>query len=148
VPRPKCLRWIGQSPGSGYFKPRGIPVTRLEEIVMTLDELEALRLTDLDGLYQEEAAKRMHVSRPTFGRIVDSAHSKVADALVNGKALRIEGGRVDMSAERSFACSGCRHSWRIRHGVSHPAQCPACSSRDVHWHAPEKNDEQDKGVAP
>ncbi len=115
---------------------------------MTLDELEALRLTDLDGLYQQEAAKRLHVSRPTFGRIVDSAHSKVADALVNGKALRIEGGRVDMSAERSFACSGCRHSWRIRHGVSHPAQCPACSSRDVHWHTPTMNDEQDKGVVP
>lgn len=61
---------------------------------MTLDELEALRLADLDGLYQETAAARMGVSRQTFGNIIERAHRKVADALVNAKALRIEGGHV------------------------------------------------------
>jgi len=67
---------------------------------MTLDEFEAIRLADLDDLYQEQAAAKMNISRATFSRIVDSAHRKVAEALVNGKALRIEGGAVEMSAGR------------------------------------------------
>lgn len=66
----------------------------LDEITMTLDEFEALRLADLNGLYQEQAAAQMAISRPTFSRIVDAARRKVADALVHGKALRIEGGPV------------------------------------------------------
>jgi uncharacterized protein len=67
---------------------------------MTLDEFEALRLADLDGLYQEQAAGKMKISRTTFSRIVDAAHRKVADALVHGKALRIEGGPIHMGARR------------------------------------------------
>jgi len=67
---------------------------------MSLDEFEALRLADLEGLYQEQAALRMNVSRPTFGRIIDSAHRKVAEVLVHGKALRIEGGPVHLSGRR------------------------------------------------
>lgn len=67
---------------------------------MTLDEFEAIRLADLDGLYQEQAAEQMGVSRATFSRIVDSAHAKVADALVHGKALRIEGGPVNLGTQR------------------------------------------------
>jgi uncharacterized protein len=66
----------------------------LEEVVMTLDEFEAIRLADLDGLYQEQAAECMNVSRATVSRIVESAHRKMADVLVHGKALRIEGGPV------------------------------------------------------
>jgi predicted DNA-binding protein (UPF0251 family) len=75
----------------------------LEEVVMTLDEFEALRLADLNGLYQEQAAAQMAVSRPTFSRIVDAARRKVADALVHGKALRIEGGPVRTEARRCCA---------------------------------------------
>ncbi len=67
---------------------------------MTLDEFEAMRLGDLEGLYQEAAAEQMKVSRPTFSRIIDSAHRKVADALVHGKALRIEGGPVKLERPR------------------------------------------------
>ena len=67
---------------------------------MALDEFEAMRLADLDGLYQEQAAGQMNVSRPTFSRIIDSAHRKMADALVHGKALRIEGGPVQMGRRR------------------------------------------------
>ena len=78
------------------FKPQGIPLRDLEEVILTLDEFEALRLADLDGQYQEDAAAQMKVSRPTFSRIVDAAHRKVADALVHGKALRIEGGPVEL----------------------------------------------------
>jgi predicted DNA-binding protein (UPF0251 family) len=72
----------------------------LEEVVMALDEFEAMRLADLDGLYQEQAAEQMRVSRTTFSRIIDSAHRKVADALVHGKALRIEGGPVRVEGRR------------------------------------------------
>jgi len=66
----------------------------LEEVILALDELEAVRLADLEGLYQEDAARKMNVSRQTFGNIVNSAHKKIADVLLNAKALKIEGGAV------------------------------------------------------
>ena len=100
MPRPCCLRHVDVNPCSVYFKPAGIPVRMLEEVVLTLDELEALRLADLNGLYQEQAAARMKVSRPTFARIIEKARQKVADALIHGKALRLEGGAVKMKGER------------------------------------------------
>jgi len=93
--RPCRCRRIRCRPDSNYFKPRGIPMDALEEINLTLDELESVRLADLEGLYQEDAAKKMNISRQTFGNIVDSAHKKIADALLNGKALKIEGGVVE-----------------------------------------------------
>jgi len=96
MPRPCCRRIVSGRPITTIFKPVGIPVRDLEEVVMTLDEFEAIRLADLDGLYQERAADQMGVSRPTFSRIADSARRKVADALVHGKALRIGGGPVRM----------------------------------------------------
>jgi uncharacterized protein len=74
-----------------YFKPRGIPLIHLEESSLEMDELEAIRLADYEGLYHTEAAERMGISRATFGRIIESAHRKVAIALIEGKALRIEG---------------------------------------------------------
>ena len=96
MPRPFSCRRVAGSPAAAVFKPVGIPMRELEEIVMTLDEFEALRLASLDGLYQEEAAARMNISRPTFSRIIEAAHRKIADALVHGKALRIEGGPVQL----------------------------------------------------
>ena len=81
-------------PGATYFKPAGVPMRDLEEVVVALDELEALRLADLEALYQEQAAARMNISRPTFARVVEAARRKVADALIHGKALRLEGGPV------------------------------------------------------
>jgi predicted DNA-binding protein (UPF0251 family) len=96
MPRPVCRRRVGFIPGVRYFKPSGIPMRMLDEIILNIDELEAIRLADYEGLYQEQAAEKMHISRPTFGRIIDSAHRKVAEALINGKALRIEGGNVEV----------------------------------------------------
>lgn len=96
--RPRNCRRVGCLPGSQYFKPRGIPLSGLEEIKLTVDEFEALRLADLEGLYQDQAAGRMNVSRQTFGRIIGSGHKKVAEALVKGKALKIEGGDFDMAS--------------------------------------------------
>ena len=91
MPRPCRCRRIRCSPDKNYFKPRGIPVGMLEEVNLTLDELEAVRLADWEGLYQEVAAKKMGISRQTFGNIINSAHRKIADVLLNAKALKIEG---------------------------------------------------------
>ncbi|HOW55289.1 MAG TPA: DUF134 domain-containing protein [Syntrophorhabdaceae bacterium] len=80
---------------SDCFKPRGIPLSGLDEIHLAIDELEALRLADFEGLYHEEAARRMDISRATFGRIIDSARHKVAEAILQGKALRIESQEIE-----------------------------------------------------
>ena len=94
MPRPcKCRRICG-NPQVDYFKPRGISLDTLEEVGLTIDEFEAIRLADLDGLYQEDAAKKMNISRQTFGNTIESAHKKIADAIVHGKALKIEGKRL------------------------------------------------------
>lgn len=89
MPRPKRCRWVSGRPAATFFKPRGIPMAELETIALELDELEALRLADLEGRYHEKAAAAMGVSRQTFGRIIESARRKVADALLNGRALAI-----------------------------------------------------------
>ena len=95
MPRPCRCRRIRCKPDTNYFKPRGIPLDVLEEINLTLDELEAIRLADLGELYQEDAAKKMNVSRQTFGNIINSAHKKIADALLNAKALKIQRGNIE-----------------------------------------------------
>lgn len=87
--RPPKQRCVNCAPVSDYFKPRGVPMSALAEVALELDELEALRLADLDGLYQAEVALHMGVSRQTVGNILERARHKVADALLNGKALRI-----------------------------------------------------------
>jgi len=94
MPRPCRCRRVRCRPDVNYFKPRGIPADMLEEVNLTLDELEAIKLADLEGLYQEDAAKKMDISRQTFGNIVNSAHRKIADVLLGAKALKIEGGAV------------------------------------------------------
>jgi predicted DNA-binding protein (UPF0251 family)/predicted Fe-Mo cluster-binding NifX family protein len=76
------------------MKPAGIPARELQEVRLGFDEAEALRLADLEGLYQEAAARSMGVSRQTFGRIIEMARRKTADAILNGKALRIDGGEI------------------------------------------------------
>ena len=101
--RPKCHRNICGIPDKNYFKPRGIPACDLEEVLLNLDEFEAIRLADYEQLYQEEAAAKMKISRQTFGRIIEAAHKKIADVLMNGKALKIEGGKV--SFDETKPCS-------------------------------------------
>ncbi len=90
--RPKKTRWVKCAPGERCFKPLCKPLGRLKVVFLTLDEFEAVRLACLEGLKQADAAKKMKVSRPTFSRIETSAHKKIADALVNIKVIRIEGG--------------------------------------------------------
>jgi predicted DNA-binding protein (UPF0251 family) len=88
--RPKKCRCIRSKPNAIYFKPRGIPLMELEELTISLDEFEAVRLADYEGLYQEDGANRMKISRATFGRTLNDAHRKIAECLIKGKALRIE----------------------------------------------------------
>lgn len=130
MPRPHRNRRIAESPGCTRFKPAGVPAADLEEVVLGVDELEALRLADVEGLYQEAAAQRMNVSRPTFGRIVSEARRKAATALVNGCALTIEGGPVEMPAQRSFVCHDCGYAWDEPFGGGRPPACPQCGSGD------------------
>lgn len=92
--RPVKPRWIGFDPPGVCFIPQPGTVRPVNLTMLTVDELESLRLADLEGLGQEEAARKMNVSRPTFGRIIEQARRKVAGALVNGRGIGIEGGVV------------------------------------------------------
>lgn len=88
--RPKIRRCLRFKPNVHYFKPRGIPLRYLEEVVLLPDELEALKLYEVDGLDQKQAAIKMKISQPTFARVLDSAIKKVVLAIVKGKAIRLE----------------------------------------------------------
>ena len=92
MPRPRICRRVGFQPNVTYFKPAGIRIIDLDESILTVDEFEAVRLKDLLGLEQEECAKKMNISQPTFHRLILSARKKIADAIINGKAIKIEGG--------------------------------------------------------
>jgi predicted DNA-binding protein (UPF0251 family) len=118
-------------PQSDYFKPRGVPLTDLEEVVLTVDEFEAVRLADYRGLYHESAARLMGISRQTFGRIIESARKKVSEALIKGRALKIEGGNYQMVVEKRFICSDCQFSWTVSHRKRNPSRCPLCRSKMI-----------------
>ena len=96
MPRPPKCRMIENLPQVRYFKPRGVPMTNLQEITLPVEGFEALRLADIEGLEQDRAAELMHVSRQTFGRILASARRTLAEAVVLGRALRIEGGHYEV----------------------------------------------------
>lgn len=98
MPRPRKCRFVEGVPAVRLFKPQGIPARQLPEVYLSLEGFEALRLSDLEALRQEEAAARMQVSRQTFGRLLAEARRAVAEALVHGHCLRIEGGRVQTAA--------------------------------------------------
>jgi predicted DNA-binding protein (UPF0251 family)/predicted Fe-Mo cluster-binding NifX family protein len=92
MPRPRKCRRVRGLPGITYYKPQGLALRRLEETRLGVEEAEALRLKDLEGLNQREAAERMGVSRPTFQRVLKEARRHAAEALLGGRAIRIEGG--------------------------------------------------------
>jgi len=106
MPRPRMSRIVGFEPGTTYFKPAGIAMAGLSENVLQVEELEAMRLKDLEEMDQEKAAKKMGVSQPTFHRMLVEARKKVADAIVNGKAIRVHGGNF------KFARGGTRRRFR------------------------------------
>ena len=131
--RPKKDRIVGFNPDVSYFKPRGIPLVDLDEVRLTVDEREAIRLADLMGMSHEDAGRKMGVSRATFGRIVQQARNAVADALINGKAINIEGGNYRLVSEiRTFMCRQCHHRWNEPRGTGRPYFCPACQHDDFY----------------
>jgi len=131
--RPKKHRMVAFNPEISYFKPRGIPMHDLSEVRLTVDEREAIRLADLQGMSHEEAGQQMHISRATFGRIIQQARKIVADALINGKAINIEGGNYKMADQvRTFTCGKCTHKWVEPLGTGRPESCPICNHEIVY----------------
>lgn len=125
--RPRKPRRVAYLPGVNYFKPRGVPLRLLEEVRLSVDELEGLRLKDLEGLEQEQAAEQMGISRQTFQRLLEEAHRKVAEALVLGRALRIEGGDYEV-VPMHFHCRRCGHVWEQMALGDGVLACPKCET--------------------
>ena len=130
MPRPIRWRRVNFIPEVNYFKPAGIPMRVLEEVYLSIEEAEAIRLKDTERLEQERCAEKMNISRPTFQRVLGSARQKIADALLNGKAIRIEGGNFEL-AMRRFKCIDSGHEWDVpfEEMVARvPPTCPKCRS--------------------
>lgn len=130
--RPTKERRVEYIPEIKFFKPAGIPMREMEEVNLTIEEIEAIRLKDRLGLTQEDAAKRMNVSRPTFQRVLTSAREKVAMALTEGKAIRFQGGDYRL-AKRYRHCARCGRRYEVpfhpRHKNRHHLRnniCPDC----------------------
>jgi predicted DNA-binding protein (UPF0251 family) len=130
--RQPLRRRVDNLPQVTYFKPAGIPLAHLQETRLSIEEAEAIRLKDIEGLAQGDCAQKMSVSRPTFARILLSVRRKMADALLNGKAIRIEGGNYEMAVRR-FRCDN-GHEWEVPFEVmikEPPELCPTCSTPDI-----------------
>lgn len=133
--RPTKWRKIENIPAIPYFIPSETGNADLPEIVLLLEELEAVRMKDMEGMEQEECAQKMEVSRPTFQRILISAREKIADALINGKVIHIEGGNFTRNI-CPVRCEECGKEWTesfenmesIRRGEY---ACPSCGSKKV-----------------
>ena len=135
--RPTKDRHVDQLPPVAQFKPVGVPMYAVDEIVISVEEMEAIRLADMEGLDQGPAAEQMVISRPTFHRILTKAHAKIAQFLWQAKSLRIEGGnyRVKPCAAgwlRKFNCKACGHEWEVPHGHGGRGcemSCPQCGAQ-------------------
>jgi len=127
--RPRRCRRVRGNPNCGCFGPEG--TLAKEEIHLSLEELEAIKLKDYEELDQINAAEEMNVSQPTFHRILQEARRKIADALVNAKSLKIHGGANKM-AMKKFRCYACSHKWEIPYGTKRPEECPKCESNNLH----------------
>ncbi len=129
--RPFKCRHIASIPGVTYFKPAGIPLRVLEENRLTMEEIEAIRLRDLERLEQEECAQKMVISRATFQRVLASARRKIADSLISGKALRISGGNYELKDTVSCPASESVCADETQDCPKHysPDAMPACCPR-------------------
>jgi len=119
--RPRKCRWVETEPGVTFFKPRGIPLRSLEQMIITVDELEAMRLADFLEMTQEEVAQKMQVSRPTVTRMLARAHRAVADALAHGKAICIKGGDYRLG-QQGDSCG----QWSELEGDAALPDCCSC----------------------
>lgn len=137
--RPHKERRVEQLPPVKHYKPASVPFRGLNETILTIEEMEAIRLADVEGLDQAEAAGRMEVSRPTFNRIVSMAHQKIATALWHGNAIRVDGGNFRISHPcqtglRHCICQTCGHEWSLPHGLGQKYNdlvCPTCQATNI-----------------
>jgi len=146
MPRPMKCRRVDHLPEVTYFKPSGVPLRALDEVVLSIEEAEAIRLKDLQGLEQAQGAEKMNVSRATFQRVLASARQNIADALLNGKAIRIEGGSFEMSFRR-FRCQN-GHEWDVPFETmvsKTPQLCPSCSTSSIGPLTPAQSNQRRKG---
>ena len=130
--RQPLWRRVGFLPQVTYFKPAGVPLANIQEVRLSIEEAEAIRLKDIEGLEQDACAQKMNVSRSTFARILLLARQKIADALLNGKAIRIEGGNYELT-KRSFRC-GNGHEWEVPFEImikQPPELCPTCNASEI-----------------
>lgn len=131
--RPPKIRRIEQLPDVRLFKPAGVPLSEIDEVVLSFEELEAIRLKDIDGLDNIDCAAKMNVSRTTFQRILGAARNKIAQALVEGFAIKLEGGNYHL-AKRKFLCASCQHQFQRPYGDGTRGRdmtCPKCNKKDV-----------------
>jgi uncharacterized protein len=132
MPRPVKCRRVSFLPQAQYFKPAGVPIRDLEEICLSVEELEAIRLKDIEGMEQEEGAEKMNVSRPTFQRILTSARQKIADALFNGKAIRIQGGNFEIPPCHFQCAQGHEWDMPLQNALEKYSQvCPTCHTSEI-----------------
>ena len=127
LPRRPCCKRVEDLPGVTYFKPRAVPLAAMEEVILSVEELEALRLAHKEDLYQQEAAARMGISRATFGRVLEAAHRKVTKALVEGCALKIHGGTFQIGPEK---CERCPLRDQSVQGENPCEKCPIHALRE------------------
>jgi predicted DNA-binding protein (UPF0251 family) len=130
--RPRCPRRIETEPSVTYFKPRGVPMSELDVVQLSLEELEVIRLSDLEGLGQEETAIRMGISRRAIWEDLQNARRKIAEALVKGKAIEIKGGDYTLVGRQLNKCHGCQAAWESPSETHGQMQCPFCGSTDFH----------------
>ena len=130
--RPPLWRRVDSVPAVTYFKPAGVPLAALQEVQLSVEEAEAVRLKDIEELKQADCAQKMNISRTTFARILTSARRKMADALLSGKAIRIDGGNYQMALQ-GFRCK-TGHEWNVSFEVmakTPPQFCPTCSTPSI-----------------
>lgn len=129
MPRPTKFRKVEFFPKYNYFIPLGKKKCEIQEVVLKVEELEAIRLKDIEELNQEKCAEKMQVSRQTFQNIIDSARRKVALALTQGNAIRISGGNYTTNFCK-FKCMNCGAVYEINYEQDRTA-CPKCGSQNV-----------------
>ncbi len=135
--RPHRIRHVERTPDFTYFQPRSDSFKKGYEVVLSIAEFEAMRLRHHQNKKQEECARLMNVSQPTFSRILENAHKKITEALIYGKAIRIEGGPVGIKKVFvGYGCTECLNEWEDESAsekIKISLACPKCSSKNIYF---------------
>ena len=132
MPRHKRIRKIFFQPDVTYFRPRGILLSNLEEITISFDEIEAVRLIDSEGIEQSQAGKKMGISQSTLSRLLKTARKKLANAIINGKAIKIQGGDFKMEFPRGRGLGRGAGRGQGGFGAGGFCVCPKCGYKEPH----------------